>query len=252
MPFFHRPTFAAAVRGRIPANRGIGLLAAAVLLAGIAAACGSGAAPGADATRGALTLAQMITEVARERTAEPSASPTALAQPNDVPTATIGPTVTPTVIPTVQFVTSTPRFRRATYSGSTPTTDGTSLITRTVTSRCNAAFFVGYVPPVTENAEVPAGSAFTLIWVIRNVGTCTWYPSYFIYWHSGARMDAPPFIDFPEVVPPNKELWLAVHLTAPDEPGRYYQRWYIRDNDYNQFGIGLSFTDPLMVRIVVI
>jgi len=166
--------------------------------------------------------------------------------------ATIGPTVTPTIIPTVQFNTPTSRFHRATYDGSTPTTDGTSLLTRTVAGRCNAAFFVGYVPPVVENAEVKAGSTFTLTWVIRNVGTCTWYPSYFIFWHSGARMEAPAFIDFPEVVPPNQVLWLAVKLTAPDEPGRYYQRWYFRDPDYNQFGIGLSYTDPLMVRIVVV
>jgi hypothetical protein len=224
-------------------------LLAAGVLAGIAAACSAAGGPGAETTRSARTIAMMITQLAQQ---QPSASPTALAEPNQAPTATIGPTVTPTAVATVAFPTNTPRYQRATYSGSTPTTDAASLLTRTITGRCNAAYFVGYVAPVLENSKVAVGSTFTLTWVIRNVGTCTWYPSYLIYWHSGARMDCPAYIFLSKVIAPNQTLFLSVNLKAPDKPGKYYQRWYFRDPADVQFGIGPNYDEPLMVRIAAV
>jgi hypothetical protein len=239
------------IESRHPGRRGpalpaIRLTAAACALAFTAAACSAAAGPGAENTRSAQTVAAMITELALQ---QPSPTPTALALPNEAPTATTGPTVTPTAIATAAFPTNTPRYQRATYSGSTPTTDAASLLTRTITSRCNAPFFTGYAPPIYENSQVAAGSTFTLTWIIRNAGTCTWYPSYLIYWHSGARMDCPSYIFLPEVTAPNQLLFLQVTLTAPDVPGKYYQRWYFRDPADVQFGIGPDFDQPLMVRI---
>jgi Ig-like domain from next to BRCA1 gene len=234
------------------AANAIRLLAALSVLSLLAAACAAEDNSGAEATHSAQTIARMITDVAFQKTSAPSPSPTAYAPPETAATATTGPTLTPTEIATVELSTPKPGLGRSTYSGSTPTTDGTSLLTRTLSARCNAAYFVGDVAPILENAEVKAGSTFVKTWVIRNVGTCTWYPSYYIYWHSGARMEAPAFVDFPEVVPPNKNLFLSVTLTAPDETGKFYQRWYMRDPMHVQFGIGPNFDLPLMVRIVVV
>ncbi len=228
------------------------LLAALSALSLAAAACTAAGGSGTQATHSAQTIARMITDVAFQNTSAPSPSPTAYAAPETAATATTGPTLTPTEIATVELSTPVPGLGRSTYSGFTPTTDGTSLLTRTLNPRCNAAYFVGDVAPILENAEVLAGSTFVKTWVVRNVGTCTWYPSYYIYWHSGARMEAPAYIDFPEVVPPNKNLFISVTLTAPDETGKYYQRWYIRDPEHVQFGIGPNFDLPLMVRIVVV
>ncbi|MGB7539440.1 MAG: NBR1-Ig-like domain-containing protein [Anaerolineales bacterium] len=243
----------AGIRRPEPFGRpGLAFRLAAILgvLAGIATACAAADNSGAEATHSAQTIARMITDVAFQKTSAPS--PTAYAQPGSAATATTGPTLTPAEIATVELSTPVPGLGRSTYSGSTPTTDGTSLLTRTLNPRCNAAFFVGDVAPILENSEVKAGATFVKTWVIRNTGTCTWYPSYFIYWHSGARMEAPAYVDFPEVVPPNQNLFLSVTLVAPEEPGKYYQRWYIRDPEYVQFGIGPNFTDPLMVRIVAV
>jgi hypothetical protein len=239
---------------------GLALRLAAILgvLVGIATACAAADNSGAEATHSAQTIARMITDVAFQNTSAPSPTPTSYALPADAATATTGPSVTtgptptPTEIATVELSTHVPIQGRATYNGSTPTTDGTSLLTRTLNPRCNAAYFVGDVAPILENAEVMAGSTFVKTWVIRNVGTCTWYPSYYIYWFSGARMEGPAIVDFPEVVPPNKNLFISVTLVAPDEPGKYYQRWYIRDPEYVQFGIGPNFDEPLMVRIVAV
>jgi hypothetical protein len=238
-----------------PAGRpGLTLRLAAILgvFAGIATACAAADNSGAEATHAAQTIARMITDVAFQKTSVPSASPTAYALPGTAATATTGPTSgptpTPTEIATVILRTPKPVQGRSTYSGSTPTTDGTSLLTRTLNPRCNAAFFVG----ATGNSGVAAGSAFTLTLIIRNVGTCTWYPSYLIYWHSGARMETPAYIFFPEVTAPNQTLFLTVNLEAPEDPKTYYQRWYFRDPYDTQFGVGPNFDEWLVVYIEVV
>ena len=245
------PRHAAAL---VRAGQAIRCLATVGVLAGIASSCSSLAPSGSSAayTHSAQSLVAVITQMAARKETVPSPSLTSSAPPRKTPSATVAPTVTPSVIPTVQLSSPSPHFRRATYSGSTPTTNGTSLLTSTITTRCNAAYFVGDVAPIFENSEVKAGATFVKTWVIRNVGTCTWYPSYMLYWHSGARMEGPAYIDFPEIIPPNKYLFLSVTLVAPDEPGKYYQRWYIRDPEFNQFGIGPNYSDPLMVRITVV
>jgi hypothetical protein len=228
---------------------------ALTVLAGIATACGAAGGSNTEATHAAQTIARMITDVAFQNTSAPSPTPTSYAPPADAATATAGPSVTtgptptPTGIASVELSTRVPIQGRATYNGSTPTTDATSLLTRTIVSRCNAPFYLGPAAPVLENSEVKVDSTFTYTWVIRNIGTCTWYPSYYLYWHSGARMEAPAFIDIPEIIPPNQVLFLSVTLVAPSEPRSYYQRWYFRDPEYTQFGIGTNFDQPLMVRI---
>jgi hypothetical protein len=227
------------------------LLAAGGVLSCLAAACGSGDTDN-QATLSARSVAAMITEMAAST---PSPSPTANTLPEDAPTATTGPVltpVTPTAIATVELASPTPKVVRATFSGPTPTFDGTSLLTRTLASRCSAAFFVGDVAPIFENTEVKADSTFVKTWVVRNVGTCTWYPGYLLYWHSGARMEGPDYINFPEIVPPNRNMFLTLTLVAPREPGKYYSRWYMRDPEMNQFGIGANFDEPLMIRIIAV
>jgi hypothetical protein len=221
--------------------------AAGAILTGLAA-CGI-SAPGASSTHAAQTLGGLITEMAAQ---DPSPSPTAKALPENALTATIGPTpspATPSSIPTVELSSPTPRILRATYSGPTPTIDGTSLLTRTLAPRCSAAFFVGYAPPVSE---VKVGESFVLTWVVRNMGTCTWYPGYMLYWHSGAHFEGPDYVNFPEIVPPNHNMFLSLMLVAPNQTGSYYSRWYMRDPYFEQFGIGPEYSDPLMIRITAV
>jgi len=229
-------------------------LAIAGLIAWIAASCGSATPIGssADSTHAAQTLARLITQIGVPTESSLTPSPTFHATPSSTPTRTVVSTGSPSVIPTVALSTPTRHPQRATYPGATPTTNGTSLLTQTLTTRCNAAYFVGDVAPIFEGSEVKAGSTFVKTWVIRNVGTCTWYPSYMLYWHSGARMEGPAYIDFPEIIPPNQNLFLSVTLVAPDKLGNFFQRWYIRDPEFNQFGIGPTYSDPLMVRITVV
>ena len=244
------PRHAAAL---VRAGQAIRCLATVGVLAGIASSCSSVAPSGSSAayTHSAQSLVAVITQMAARKETVPSPSLTSSAPSRKTPSATAGSTGTSTLIPTVPL-TSHPALPGATYPGSTPTTNGTSLLTSTITSRCNAAYFVGNVAPILENSKVNPGATFVQTWVIRNVGTCTWYPSYMLYWHSGARFEGPKYIDFPEIVPPNTNTFLSLTLIAPDDPGNYYARWYMRDQDFNQFGIGPDYSNPLMIRIIVV
>jgi hypothetical protein len=238
-------------RSIVRVGRGLRPLVIAGTFAWVLSSCSSPATDtlSAASTHSAQTLAMLITQMGAPTTAGVTASPSPRAVASVTPTRSAVPSGSPSVIPTVALTSPTRHPQRATYPGPTPTVNPTSLLTATLTTRCNAAYFVGDVGPIFENSEVKIGSTFVKTWVIRNIGTCTWYPSYMLYWHSGARMEGPATIDFPEITPPNKNLFLTVTLVAPSKPGNYFQRWYIRDPEFNQFGIGPEFSDPLMVRI---
>jgi Ig-like domain from next to BRCA1 gene len=227
-------------------------LAMAGVIAWMVSSCGSTASDTSSAasTHSAQTLVMLITQMGGPAQSVFTPSPTSRATPSITPTLTAVSESTRSVIPTVPLTTPTRHPLRATYPGATPTTDGTSLLTQTLTNRCNAAYYVGPIPP--DYSEVKAGSTFVQTWVIRNAGTCTWYPSYFLFYYSGAHMLGPDIVDFPQIIPPNKTLFLFVTLVAPSNPGTYTGRWYLRDPNFNQFGIGPEYSDPLLVKITVV
>ena len=233
------------------AVRAIRRLAVAGGIAWAVSSCGS-SAPGASSasTHSAQTLAMLVTQMAVTTEPNLASSPTSQSTPKVVPSNTAVPTGTLSVIPTVRLTSPTAHPLRATYPGSTPTTDGASLLTATITDRCNAAYFEGSVPPVLD--DIKAGSTFVYTWVIRNIGTCTWYPSYFLFYYSGAHMEGPDIKDFPEIIPPNKNLFLSLTLVAPRQTGKYTGRWYLKDPEFHQFGIGPEYSDPLLVKITVV
>ena len=241
----HRPVIVRAVRV-------LRHLAMAGVIAWMVSSCGSTTpdTSSAASTNSAQTLAMLITQMGGPTESGLTPSPTSRATPSITPTPTAVSKGTRSVIPTVLLTTPTRHPVRATYPGATPTTNGTSLLTQTLTKQCNAAYYVGPIPP--DNSEVKAGSTFVQTWVIRNAGTCTWYPSYFLFYYSGAHMLGPDTVDFPQIIPPNGTLFLFVTLVAPGDPGTYTGRWYLRDPNFVQFGIGPEYSDPLLVKIIVV
>jgi hypothetical protein len=238
-------------------GRAVRMIRRLAIAAGIAwagSSCGSAApgGPGAASTHSAQTLAMLVTQMAVTTEPAPAPSTTSHPTPKVAPSNTAVPTGTSGVVPTVPLTSPTAHPLRATFPGATPTTNGTSLLTATITDRCNAAYFEGSAPPIYNDSEVKAGSTFVKTWVIRNVGKCTWYPSYFIFYYSGAHMEGPDIADFPEIIPPNKNLFLSLTLVAPRQTGKYTGRWYLRDPEFHQFGIGPEYSDPLLVKITVV
>ena len=54
----------------------------------------------------------------------------------------------------------------------------------------------------------------------------------------------------PQIIPPNNNLFLKLTLVAPSQPGTYTGRWYLKDPNFNQFGVGPTFSDPLMLKSI--
>jgi hypothetical protein len=235
--------------------RKISLLAGCGILVAFFSACSPTAQPvDVSATDSARTaqaiLTQISNQIAQSQTLAPSATPSA------TPTPAI--TDTPTVIATVDLgeSTTTPMSGitpiHSTATGSTPTTDPNSLLTRTLVGKCPAAFFVGDVGDIRDNSNVKAGQKFTKTWDVRNIGNCTWDRSYRLFFYTGQHMFGPDTVYFSEIVPPNKDTFLSVTLTAPDSTGVHIGQWYMEDGDGYRFGVGPNGDQPLIVRINVV
>lgn len=143
---------------------------------------------------------------------------------------------------------------------STPTVTGTNPFPTMLTAApsgtaapvvlCDAAAFVSDIT-VADGASMGQGQGFTKTWRIRNVGNCTWTPSYDLVFVTGDRMRAPSSRDLAAYVNPGQSIDLSVNLTAPDSPGQYQGFWKLRNAAGVLFGIGPQAQDAFWVKIRV-
>jgi hypothetical protein len=206
------------------------------------------------ATVAARTMQAVLTQISDQIEQSQTMAPTSTSSETQTPAITDTFTVIPTVPlngPTgTQPGGITPV--RPTFAGPTPTTDPNSLLTRTIVGKCPAAFYVGDVGPIQDNTQVKAGTQFTKTWDVRNIGNCTWNRTYRLVFYTGKHMFGPNAVNFPEIVPPNKDIFLSVTLTAPDSPGVHVGQWYMEDDTGYRFGVGPYGNAPLIVRIKVV
>ena len=117
-------------------------------------------------------------------------------------------------------------------------------------SRCDAAAFVSDVT-YPDGSNVPLGGAFTKIWRLKNVGTCTWTTSYALVYVSGERFSAPAAAAMPTTVGPGQTVDLAVNLVAPNQNGHYRGFWQLRNASNALFGIGAQANGNFYVDVNV-
>ena len=154
-----------------------------------------------------------------------------------------GPTPTPVVSPAPSSTPETP--------GATPSfTPSPAPMTPTISpTTCDQAEFTDVnVPPGTV---IMPGTAFTKTWILRNVGFCTWTPSYQLVFFSGDQMGAPSSINIPSDVAPGQLIVMSIPFTAPTATGHYTSSWKLRNASGTLFGVGPSANDPLVVDITV-
>jgi hypothetical protein len=113
----------------------------------------------------------------------------------------------------------------------------------TATSNCNKMQFIADVT-IPDGTVMTPGLNFTKTWRIKNVGTCTWTPSYAIIFSSGNSMNGPATQALVGNVNPGQSIDIPVNLTAPATPGDYTAYWKLRD------GSGILF-DQFYVQIKV-
>ena len=117
-------------------------------------------------------------------------------------------------------------------------------------TKCDVAAFVSDVT-YPDGASVGFGVVFTKIWRIRNVGTCTWTPSYSLVFVSGERFGPQSSVALPGNVAPGQSIDIPVQLVAPNQSGRFKGFWKLRNPSGVLFGVGDSGDSSIYVDVNV-
>lgn len=142
------------------------------------------------------------------------------------------------------LATNTPQPILPTNTATLAAATNTPLPQPSSTQSCDLAQFVSDVT-VPDGTAFNAGDTFTKTWRIKNVGTCSWTPSYaLIFASSGNQMNGPASVALTGNVNPGETVDLSVNLTAPGTNGEYTGYWKLRN------AAGLSFIQ-MFVKINV-
>lgn len=134
----------------------------------------------------------------------------------------------------------------------TPTQPGTTSST-TLPALCDqAAPGIPIDVTIPDGSEMEPGQAFTKIWRLQNVGTCTWTKDYALVWFSGDKLGAPASVPLSGNISPGQTVDLSVDMTAPEKPGTYRGNWKLRNDSGALFGIGPSGDSAFWVEIEVL
>ncbi len=134
------------------------------------------------------------------------------------------PSATPALVPTSTFTpipSSLPTLPP-------PTLPPPTLPPPTATQACDLAQFIADVT-IPDDTMLDPGETFTKTWRLKNVGTCSWTPSYAVVFSSGVQMSGPSAQALSGNVNPGQTVDLSVNLTAPSEPGTYTGYWKLRN-----------------------
>jgi len=98
----------------------------------------------------------------------------------------------------------------------------------TPTLNCdNASFMADVTYP--DNTVVSAGDSFTKTWRFRNIGTCSWTPSYALVFMSGESMGGPSTQALSGNVNSGQTIDISAVLTAPSSNGTHVGNWGLRN-----------------------
>lgn len=98
----------------------------------------------------------------------------------------------------------------------------------TPTSNCdNAQFIIDVTYP--DNTVIAPSTNFTKTWRLKNVGTCSWTPSYAVVFFSGDQMSGPSAQALTGNVNPGQTVDISVNLTSPAGNGTKTGYWKLRN-----------------------
>jgi Ig-like domain-containing protein len=153
--------------------------------------------------------------------------------------------VAPHIVRNVQAPITTPTFTPTPPPTATPGPTGTPIPVQCT----DRAQFVTDVT-VPDGTLFPPNQTFLKTWRLKNVGTCTWSPSYALTFVSGASMGATE-ASLATTVLPGQNVDASVNLTAPSVAGSYRGFWELKNANGQIFGIGSTFSNPFWVDIKV-
>lgn len=124
-----------------------------------------------------------------------------------------------------------------------PPVTSTTVPAASPTSTCDVAQFVTDVS-IPDDTIIAPSAGFTKTWRLKNVGACSWTPSYAVIFASGEAMNGPATQALAGNVNPGQTVDLSVNLKAPASNGTYTGNWRLRNAN------GVAFTQ-FYVRIKV-
>jgi hypothetical protein len=114
---------------------------------------------------------------------------------------------------------------------------------------CDQAGFVsdGTVP---DGTRLKSSAAFTKVWIVRNLGTCTWAEDYALVFFDGELMAGKSPITLGRELAPGDSMEISVNLVAPAAGGVYTSRWMLHNSSGDAFGLAPD-DQPLSLHISV-
>lgn len=117
-------------------------------------------------------------------------------------------------------------------------------------SRCDAMQFLGDVT-YPDGSPITRSNTFVKTWRIKNIGTCTWTPSYALVFTGGDSMNGSSATELNRNVNPDETIEISVKLTAPNKEGNYRGYWKLRNASGALFGFGAQADTAFWVDIKV-
>ena len=114
------------------------------------------------------------------------------------------------------------------------------------TQTCDVAQFIDDVT-IPDGTTLEPNETFTKTWRLKNVGTCSWTPSYAVVFSSGDSMSGPATQALTGNVNPGQTMDISVDLTAPGTDGNYKGYWKIRNAagvHFAQFYVDIKVKSP--------
>jgi hypothetical protein len=114
------------------------------------------------------------------------------------------------------------------------------------TQTCDVAQFVDDVT-IPDGTTLEPDETFTKTWRLKNVGTCSWTPSYAVVFSSGDSMNGPATQALTGNVNPGQTVDISVELTAPGTDGNYKGYWKLRNAagvHFTQFYVDIKVKTP--------
>ena len=107
----------------------------------------------------------------------------------------------------------------------------------------NAAFIADLTIP--DFTQVSPGKRLRKSWQIRNTGSCSWGPGYYVVFEEGHAMtERLQHALYP--AKPETNAVVEIEMTAPETPGEYQGFWNLYDPD------GILFGHKLFIKITVV
>jgi hypothetical protein len=129
-------------------------------------------------------------------------------------------------------------------------------VPQTSTQECDKAQFIDDIT-YPDNSILSQEQLFTKTWRIKNIGTCSWTPSYTMAFSNGEQMSGPSVQALTGNVNPGQTVDISANLKAPSANGTHTGYWKLRNASgvtFTQFyvqikvqGGGGGIVDPFRV-----